>query len=175
MNQSSFLHKYKELLLGVGMLALAAFYLYHTTFIKVRSTVSVSAKMIPEILGVLVIILGLFQVGVGINHLVKIRRENKKNGIVSVGMTREETSNIFPILCTFVLIFGYAVVFEWMGFIISSTLCMALMMLLMAPRAKRRPGYFTVISFVTAVVVYIAFRKGLNLSLPRGLLEILPF
>ncbi len=175
MKNSSFLHKYKELLLGAGMLALAAFYLYHSTFIRIRSTVSVSAKMIPEILGVLVIILGLCQVGAGITHLVKVRRENKKKGIPSVAMSEEEKANTPPIFLTFALIVGYAMSFEWLGFIISSTLCMFLMMLLMAPRAQRRPGFFALISFATAVVVYIAFRKGLNLSLPQGLLEILPF
>lgn len=175
MKNSSFLHQYKELLLGAGMLALAAFYLYHSTFIKVRSTVSVSAKLIPEILGVLVAVLGLCQIGAGINHLVTIRRENKKNGIPSVGMSEEEKANVPPILLTFALIFGYAVSFEWLGFIISSTLCMFLMMMLMAPKAKLRPGFFAAVSFASAVVVYVVFRHGLTLSLPRGLLDSLPF
>ena len=175
MKQSSFLHKYKELLLGIVMVALAGFYLYHATLIKVRSTVSVSAKLIPEILGVLVIILGLAQIAVGINHLMKVRRENGKLGIPSIFMTEKERGDIPPILITFALIVGYAVSFEWLGFIISSTLCMFLQMMLMAPKAKRHPGFFALVSIVTAVVVYIAFRKGLNLSLPRGLLEVLPF
>ena len=175
MRKSSFLHKYKELLLGIGMVLLAAFYLYHATFIKIRSTVSVSAKLIPEMLGALVIVLGLAQVAVGINHLIKIRRENAKLGIPSTLIDEQELGDIPPIFLTFVLIVGYAVTFEWLGFIISSTLCMFLQMLLMSPKAKRRPASFAVISFVTAVVVYIVFRKGLTLSLPRGLLEFLPF
>lgn len=175
MKQSSFLHKYKELLLGVAMVALAGFYLYHAALIKVRSSVSVSAKLVPQILGVLVIILGTAQVAVGISHLVKTRRENGKLGIPSIFMNEKERGDIPPILLTFALIVGYAVSFEWLGFVISSTLCMFLQMMLMAPRAKRRPGFFALVSAVTAVVVYIAFRKGLSLSLPRGLLEVLPF
>ncbi len=175
MKTSSLFAKYKEILLGAGMLALSTFYLYHATFIKVRSSVSVSAKLIPEILGGLLVILGLFQLGAGINHLITARRENKKYGIPSVGMSEEEKANMPPILLTFALIIGYAVSFEWLGFIISSTVCMFLMMLLMAPRAKRRPGLFALISFVSAGVVYIAFRHGLSLSLPRGLLDSLPF
>lgn len=175
MKSSSFLHKYKELLLGIGMLALAGFYIYHATFIKVRSTVTVSAKLIPESLGILVIILGVAQVVTGINHLAKIRRSNAAQGIPSELMNEEEKRNIPPIILTFVLIIGYAVTFEWLGFIIASTLCMFFQMLLMTPRTKRRPGFFALISLATAVVVYIAFRMGLKLSLPRGLLEVLPF
>lgn len=175
MKQSSFLHKYKELLLGVAMLALAVFYLYHTTFIKLRSSVSVSAKLIPEILGTLVVILAAAQIWAGMTNLNKIRRENKKNGTPSVLFTEDEKGDSFPIALTFVLILGYAVVFEWLGFIIASTLCMFLQMMLMAPKEKRNPKLFAIISVVSAIVVYIAFRMGLNLSLPRGLLEWLPF
>ena len=174
MKESSFLHKYKELLLGIGMMALAVFYLYHATFIKVRSSVSVSAKLIPEILGGLVIILAAAQIWAGVNHMRKALRENERNGAVPVFLTGDEKGDSFPIALTFVLILGYAVTFEWLGFIIASTLCMFLQMLLMAPREKRNPKLFAVISFVSAVVVYIAFRMGLNLSLPRGLLEWLP-
>lgn len=174
MKQSSFLHKYKELLLGAAMMALAVFYLYHTSFIKLRSSVSVSAKLIPEILGALVVILAAAQIWAGMTHLNAIRRENKKKGTPSVLFTEDEKGDSFPIALTFVLILGYAVVFEWLGFIIASTLCMFLQMMLMAPKEKRNPKFFAVISLVSAVVVYIAFRLGLNLSLPRGLLEWLP-
>lgn len=175
MKESSFLQRYKELLLGAGMMALALFYLYHSTFIKVRSSVSVSAKLIPEILGGLVIILAAAQIWVGITHLAKVRRENAKHGTPSVLFTEEEKGDSFPIALTFVLILGYAVVFEPLGFIISSTLCMFLQMMLMAPKEKKNPKLFALVSVVAAVVVYIAFRIGLNLSLPRGLLEWLPF
>jgi len=175
MNNSSFFQRYKEMLLGIGMLALAAFYLYHAAFIRIRSTVSVSAKLIPELLGGLVVILGVAQVVGGIRHLIKERRDNRKNGVALVFLSKEEKRGILPVILTFILIIGYALVYEWMGFIISSTVCMFLQMLLLAPKAKMRPAFFAMISLVTAVVVYIAFRKGLNLSLPPGLLEALPF
>ncbi len=175
MKESSFLHRYKELLLGVGMMALALFYLYQSTFIKIRSSVSVSAKLIPEILGGLVVVLAAAQIWAGIAHLNKIRRESAKNGTPSVLFTKEEKGDSFPIALTFVLILGYAVVFEWLGFIVSSALCMFLQMMLMAPKEKKNPKIFAMVSVVSAVVIYIAFRVGLNLSLPRGLLEWLPF
>lgn len=175
MKQSSFLNKYKELLLGLAMLALAVFYLYHSTFIKVRSSVSVSAKLIPEILGTLVVILAAAQIWVGLTNLKKTLSEDKKNGTPSVLFSEDEKGDSFPIALTFVLILGYAIVFEWMGFILASFVCMFLQMMLMAPKEKRNPKLFAAISLVSAIVVYIAFRMGLNLSLPRGLLEWLPF
>jgi hypothetical protein len=51
---------------------------------------------------------------------------------------------------------------------------MFLQMMLMAPKERKNPKIFAIISVVSAVVIYIAFRVGLNLSLPRGLLEWLP-
>ena len=175
MKNSSFFERYSELLLGAGMLAFAAFYLYHATLIRERVAVSVSAKLIPEILGGMVVILGLVQLAAGVRRLAEIRRANEKNGLTPVFMSDEDKQHLLPVFFTFILIVGYALVYEEIGFIISSTLCMFLQMLLLAPKAKTRPALFAVISLASAVITYIAFRKGLNLSLPRGLLETLPF
>lgn len=171
MKTSSAFNKYKEIILGGAMVALAAFYLYSATGIKIRSSVSVSARLIPEILGMAVLALGVAQIIAGIRHLAKVRAEDKAKGTPSVVFNEAEKMDLLPIILTFVLIVGYAMVFEWLGFIISSTLCMFFQILLLAPKEKRRPGLFAIISVVVAVVVYIAFRKGLNLSLPAGILE----
>ncbi len=171
MKSSSAFRKYKEILLGAGMLALASFYLYHATLIKTRSTVSVSARLIPEILGIIVVVLGVSQIVVGVRYLLEVRRTDRASGTPSVLMNEAEKRSALPVFLTFVLIIGYALVFEPLGFVIASTLCMFLQMFLLSPRSKLRPVYFVLISFVVAVVVYVAFRKGLNLTLPQGLLE----
>jgi len=174
MKTSSFFHRYKEIILGLLMLGLGSFYLYHATFIKIRSTVKVSAKLIPEILGIIVLVLGALQIIAGIKYLLDVRREDRANGTPTSFLSSDEAKDVLPIILTFVLIIGYAIAFEPLGFIISSTLCMFLQMLILSPNGRRRPGLFIIISLVTACVVYIAFRKGLDLSLPRGLLDSLP-
>jgi|GEM_PF-892110 hypothetical protein len=174
MKESTFFQRYKEIILGVLMLALAAFYLYHSTFIRTRSMVSVSAKMIPEILGCLVVVLGVFQVLNGIRALAAVKNKDAATGARPVFISSLELRDAIPVLKTFVIILLYAISYEWLGFIISSTLCMFLQMWVLTPKSKFRPGAFFGISLVVAIVVFIAFRQGLSLSLPPGLFEDLP-
>jgi hypothetical protein len=171
MKTSSAFNRYKEILLGIAMLALAVFYMYYATGIKIRSNVSVSAKLIPEILGLVVGILGVLQTINGVRHLRLVQREDKEQGKTPVVFSLSERRDLLPIILTFVLIIGYAMTFERLGFVVSSSLCMFFQIMLLAPRGQRRPGLFAVISVLVAIAVYIAFRKGLDLSLPPGILE----
>ncbi|MCL2001555.1 MAG: tripartite tricarboxylate transporter TctB family protein [Planctomycetes bacterium] len=170
MKTSTFFQRYRELALGVFMLALAVFYLYSATFIRVRSTVMIDARLIPRILGSIVVILGILQVWNGITHLLAARKKAREEQAAEVFINDEERRDVKPVLLTFILIFGYALAFYRLGFIVSSTFCMFLQMLILTPKDKSRPGLFFGISLATAVVVYIAFRRGLNLSLPQGIL-----
>lgn len=176
MKESTFFHRYKEIILGLLMLALAGFYLHHATLIRIRSTVnvSVSAKLIPEILGVLVIILGVSQLVTGIKYLLEVKRQDRESGTPFSFISRLELRDAVPVILTFIIILGYVLVFEQLGFVVSSTLCMFCQMLILTPKGKMRPVLFFVISLVSAFVIYVAFRKGLSLSLPAGLLEGLP-
>lgn len=186
MKESSFFHRYKEIILGLAMIAFAAFYLNQAMLLRTRNTIpvnaeiipniigislKVNAKLIPALLGALVIVLGVLQLLAGIKYLLKVRATDKAEGNSRVFVSKAEGSNILPIVLTFIIILGYAAVFESLGFVISSTICMFCQMLILSPKSKRRPIYFFVISVVVALVVYIAFRKGLELSLPAGILE----
>lgn len=174
MKESTFFHRYKEILLGAFMIVLALFYLYNATLIKTRSTVSVSAKMIPEILGILVIILGICQIVSGVKYLKAVRLKDEAEGNKPVTFASGGMKDATPIILTFVIILLYAILFETLGFIISSILCMFALMWVLSPKSKFNAGKFALISVVVAFVVYIAFRKGLDLSLPGGVLEGVP-
>lgn len=174
MKENTFFHRYKEIILGLLMLALAFFYLYHSTLIRTRSTVSVSAKLVPEILGCMVVVLGICQIVAGVRYLARARREAAENGAAPVFVGSEEWRDALPVALTFAVILLYAVFYERLGFVVSSTLCMFAQMWILTPKSKFRPGLFLAISLVVAVVVYVAFRQGLNLSLPAGVLEGLP-
>lgn len=171
MKTSSFFNRYKEIVLGLVMVVFSLFYLYQASIIKVRSTVVVSAKLIPELLGLLVLVLGVLQMVAGAKALAAVLIADHQDGNKEVFMNEEERHDVKPIFLTFVLIIAYAVSFEFLGFIVSSTLCMFFQMMILTPKSVKRPAYFFFISLVVAVAVYLAFNKGLNLSLPRGILE----
>lgn len=174
MKESSFFHRYKEIILGIFMIAFASFYLYHATFIRTRSSVSVSAKLIPELLGCLVVVLGIAQIVSGAKYLLEARKKDAAEGNKPVLFAPSGIKNAVPVILTFAIILLYAIAFEPVGFIVSSTLCMFSQMWVLTPKSKFRPLRFLLLSLAVAVVVYIAFRKGLNLSLPEGVLRDLP-
>ncbi|MCC8191330.1 MAG: tripartite tricarboxylate transporter TctB family protein [Planctomycetes bacterium] len=170
MKTSSFFHRYKEILLGALMLGLAAFYLYHIQFIRVSRRVAVNSRLIPEILGTIVLVLGVLQVLHGIKYYLDVRRVDRAAGTPASFLNETEKRDVLPIALTFLLIIGYALSFERLGFVISSILCMFCQMLILAPSGKRRPALFLAVSVVVAAVVYFVFRRYLNLMLPPGLL-----
>ena len=175
MKESTFFDRYKELILGVMMFAFGVFYLYHSAGIRTRSTVSVSAKLIPEILGMMILVLGVLQIIAGIRILRKILLVNKANNIRHVVVDKVEKRHAVPVILTFIVILGYAMVFEWLGFVVASTLCMYCQMWILSPKGKFRAGLFFLISLALAIAVYIPFRMGLKLSLPPGITDFLPF
>lgn len=175
MKENTFFHRYKEIILGILMMTFASFYLYHSAFIKISARVKVNARMIPQALGTIVLVLGALQLAAGIRYLLTVREQSRRDGVAATFVGEEEKRSIVPILLTFATIGFYVATFEWLGFIISSSLCMFLQMRILSPKGKRKNFLFAVISVVIAVAVYIAFRRGLNLSLPQGILEDLRF
>lgn len=171
MKESTFFHRYKEILLGIVMIALSVFYLIASTYIRTRSNISVNARMIPQLLGGIVLVLGICQVIAGRKYLAAARAKDAAEGAVAVGVGKEEKRDAIPVAYTFVIILLYAVLFEPLGFIISSILCMFAQMWVLSPKAEFRPGKFFAIAVISAIAVYVIFRMGLDLSLPGGVLE----
>lgn len=171
MKESTFFQRNKEILLGVVMIALAAFYLVSSLYIRMRSNVSVNARMIPQILGCIVLLLGVFQVRAGMKYLAAVRERDAAEGKTAVGVSKAEKRDAVPVIHTFIIILAYAVLFEPLGFVISSILCMFLQMWVLSPKSAFRPAKFFAISVVVALAVHIIFKMGLELSLPGGVLE----
>jgi hypothetical protein len=175
MKQSTFFQRNREIIVGAIMLAIAAVYLYNIQFIRIRSQVRVTARLIPEILGALVAILAIVQIAQGVAALLAIRRKNAEGNVPAVFAGREEMLSLWPIVLTFVTIIAYAVAFDFLGFVIASTACMFLQMLVLTPKGKARPALFAAVSILSAVTIYLAFRRGLSLTLPQGILSGIPF
>lgn len=174
MKESSAFRRYGELALGIAMMALSAFYLYFTTTIRVRGNHPINSRTVPYILGGMVLVLAVAQIVSGIKHIIAANDEARQLNLKIVGLSIKERQSVLPIILTFVFIIGYAIAFDPIGFVISSIGCMFCMMMLLTPKSVKKPIMFFIISVVVALVVYIAFRRGLNLSLPRGLLYNVP-
>ncbi len=112
-----------------------------------------------------------YRPGMDFDTVCRTMSETGIDGVMLNAPTPDDYRDAIPVVYTFIIILLYAVLFEPLGFIISSILCMFAQMCVLSPKAAFRPGKFFLISVVCAVVVYIAFKGGLDLSLPGGVLE----
>ncbi|MGN7284600.1 tripartite tricarboxylate transporter TctB family protein [Shouchella rhizosphaerae] len=90
---------------------------------------------------------------------------------VDAKQPQQKTSNEkTTVLATSLLLIGYVVALPVLGFILASTLYMAVQSMMMTNRQKKR--FFVIvllISFAVSVLLYYVFRVGFNLMLPIGL------
>lgn len=172
---STFFQRWRELILGVVMLFIAAVYAYNIQFIRVRANVRVSAKLIPEMLAILMLGLAILQTAKGTASLLDIRRKNALSGVPAVFLGKEERLSLWPVALTFIIIGGYALAFGRLGFVVSSTVCIFVQTLALAPRGRTRPLLFLLVASASSAIIYAAFRFGLDLTLPQGILEGAPY
>lgn len=155
--------KCRDLILGIVMLAFSAFYLYFTFQIKTRPKLTpsyASARVMPTILGVLLAIMAILCIVQGVRKL-----KEPDDGKV------EEKADILTVALTFAVIIGYIFIMQPLGFCLSTVIYLFLQMLVLAPAGKRNIALFAIISVVFTVVIFFAFRVGLDLLLPRGIIE----
>lgn len=88
--------------------------------------------------------------------------------------TKEKTKwSENKVLFVFLAIMVYAAVFETLGFFVSSVILLFFLFWLLSAKEKRNYILFTVISTVTAGIIYCLFVYGFQLMLPAGILDIL--
>lgn len=81
--------------------------------------------------------------------------ENIKGGVLTIG--------------AFVV---YILIYNFVGFIISSVVYLFIQMLILSDKTNRKPWLFALIAVVLPVLVYFLFTRGFSLLLPKGLLKI---
>lgn len=171
MNQSTFFQRNKELIFGVLVVAFAVAYLVSASFIETGTAVKIDSKMFPNLLGLLIGAIGLMQIRDGWKIRTAIARSNRDRNVPEVGISGMELRSAFPVIGIFALIVAFVLALPWLGFVIASSACLFLQILLLTPRQKRRPVATALLSIVVSLLIYLAFRKGLDLSLPEGLLS----
>ncbi len=170
MKQSTFFERNKELILGIFMVAFATVYLMTTSRIETGAVVRVDSKLFPYMLGSLIAIIGLAQIKDGLKIRNAIVKANREQGTPAIAVSAEELQRMYPVVGIFVLLVLYILGLPWLGFVIDTSVCLFLQIMLLTAKHKRRPVFTAILSIGLSVLLYLAFRKGLDLSLPEGLL-----
>lgn len=164
--------KYRDIILGVLMLAFSGFYLTVASGIKTRPKLTpsyASAKIVPILLGVLLAILSVLCIIEGVYKMKKFgtTMTNVKKGDATVA------GDAFAVIATFALMIIYALTLPVAGFCLSTMVYLFLQISLLAPAKKRNLKLFAIVAVVFTMFVFVAFRIGLQMLLPRGVIEAL--
>ncbi|MBQ8093947.1 MAG: tripartite tricarboxylate transporter TctB family protein [Clostridia bacterium] len=120
------------------------------------------AQVIPTLLGVLLAVLSVVLIYQGIK---KMRLPDAD------GTAKGSREDMISVVLTCAVILIYVAVLDTLGFILATIVYLFCQMMVLAPKNKRNPVLFIVISIVFTVLIFIAFRIGLKQLLPRGIIE----
>lgn len=164
--------KYRDIILGAAMLVFSGFYLTVAQGIKTRPKLTpayASAKIVPILLGVLLAILAVICIIEGVYKM-------KKYGTTMTNVkadSAQAAGDAFAVLATFALMIVYALALPVAGFCLSTMVYLFLQISLLAPAKKRNLKLFAIVAVVFTMFVFVAFRIGLQMLLPRGVIEAL--
>ena len=143
-----------EVLLGIALIVAGLLFFWGTSEIHVAPSYSkVGPRVFPFAISFGLVLLGVL-------YLLESWR-----GVQTP--PDEHTASNWPLFIIGAAIVLDALLFEWLGFILSSTLLFLLVAIGFGSRTYLRD---VVLGFALAVVAYVTFVHGLGLSLPAGIL-----
>ena len=161
----------RDLILGIVLLALGIVYTVMAQNIKqgnklIRRNVGTfaHARIIPTLLGGLLIALAVILIIQGVRKFIK-NDEGEAKKMNKVDM--------FSILLTFAAMILYIIILPELGFILSTILYLFCQITILAPKEKRNLLLFAIVAVVFTIIAFVAFRIGLTQMLPRGPIEAL--
>ena len=158
----------KDLFSGIFLVLFAAALLIGSFTIKSKVEMAVGPDFIPKIVSTLLLVLGAVITFQG--YRAVRANKNTKQDEQSDENEKGKSEKWKSAIATMVLMVVYAAVISSVGFLISTAIYAFLQMLLLAPKEKRNPVKFLIISVISTVVIYLAFTKGFKLMLPAGIL-----
>ena len=152
-----------DLIAGIFLFIFSVVMFWASYGIKMLMVSRIGSAFVPRIVAVAMGVLSLVLV---IQSLLKMKNET---AAVSKEIVSPLKSNI-PIIGTFIALILYAVLFEPLGFIVTTALYLFVQFYLLTSTVKRNYLVFFVSAAATSVIVYYLFVKAFQLMLPAGIL-----
>lgn len=122
----------------------------------------VGPAFMPKVVAVAIVI-------VSVSKLIIALRNNS----ASYTTEKKSTDDKMGSLLTILNLGAYVILFEPLGFIISSIVYLILQMIILSDKVNFKPVKFAIISVASTVAIYFLFVYAFNLMLPEGLLGII--
>lgn len=113
-------------------------------------------------------VVGIAMAALSVLRLILALREKK-------GEVKKSGDDLMGGLATIILIGGYCIAFNPIGFIISTMVYLFLQILVLTPKEKRSWPITIAISVIAPIAFYVLFVYAINTPLPKGLLSFLRF
>ena len=122
------------------------------------------ARIVPTLLGILLIILSVILI---IQGARKMKQEDNEPG------KQMSKVDMISIVLTFAAMILYIIILPELGFMLSTMIYLFVQFIILAPQNKRNYLVFAIVAVVFTIIAFVAFRIGLTQMLPRGPLEAL--
>lgn len=157
--------------IGIFFILFAHVYLFGTSQIKSFSPFGsrgLDSQSVPQMLGVLMIMLSALHIAVTVHNN---RRSMADNGEGESRPKRAKKLNPV-VLGSIALLIAYILLYQNLGFLLSTFAYLVSVTTLLTPPPKRRRMALFIVPFsaVTACAIYFIFTKYLTLMLPQGIL-----
>mgnify|MGYP000871621603 FL=1 len=156
-----------DMIAGIFLFVFSVIMYYASFSIKILMVSRIGSRFVPQLLAIAMGILSLVLV---VQSLLRMKTEEIQAREKKGGSAAWSLRDTVPIWGTFLALIVYAVTFEPLGFIVSTTLYLLVQFYLLTSMVKRKHLVFLISAVLTSVVVYFIFVKVFYLMLPEGIL-----
>lgn len=169
--------KMKNIISSIGFLALGAFFYMQSTGIKIIMKKDLGSGFFPKVIGVSMVVMALVELFLTVS--------NKKNEEVNGSLERieekaeqeepaaEADTDRKGLILTIVAMCCYAVLFDGLGFILSTILYLFAQITILSTEKNRNYPFFVGISVAASFIIYGIFVYLIGMPLPTGLLDMI--
>jgi len=158
----------KDLYSGIFFFLFSIFLYAESFAIKLSKADALGPQFFPRMVAIVMAVLSIIQI------LKCIKKASQKETMQSESAVEKKFSWNLPLILTIVLLAGYFLLLEYVGFIILTTIYLFCQIFLLLPKGsiknKRYLTIATIISIVAPVCIYMLFYKVFMIFLPAGLL-----
>lgn len=152
-------HKKKDIFVSVIFIALGVFMYIQSMNFKPLMNNDIGSGFFPKIVAIVIMTIATA------NLLLAFKNKSEDDAKEA----KSKDSDLFGGWVTVALIGIYVLVYNSVGFLISTAAYLFLQILVLCPKEKRNIPMFGVISVITSVFIYAMFVYAINMPLPRGI------
>lgn len=142
--------------------------MYQASFsIRMMFVSRVGSRFVPQLIAIAIGVLSLVLV---VQSLLRMKAAEKTARAEKGEAAPPTFKEILPVAGTFLALILYAVLFEPLGFIVTTALYLFVQFYLLTGTVKRNYIVFALSAVLTSVVVYYIFVEAFHLMLPPGIL-----